>query len=80
MLRQLAEKRETCMRQLLSGAIEIEEEIALLDTPVQNSAVLRTVLPHKHALTEGEIVNLLKHDQLNSASSDNENESHQKSE
>lgn len=68
------------MRQLLGGEIEIEEDIALLETPVQNSAVLRTVLPHKQALTEGEVVSLLKHDQLNSSSSDKETESHQKSE
>lgn len=51
------------MQQLLEGDIQVEETAAL-DTLLPNSVFLRTVFPHKQALTQGEAVDLVKYDQL----------------
>lgn len=40
------------------------EQQLQLDTPIANSALLRSLLPHRQALTIGELVELLQHDQL----------------
>ncbi|XP_074032000.1 uncharacterized protein isoform X2 [Leptinotarsa decemlineata] len=61
---QLSAKKEACMQQLLSGPEEIDEEILNLDEPVSSSQILRTIAPQKQALNHGEIVELVKHDQL----------------
>lgn len=66
-LRQLAEKREACMRQLLSNGEPIyadAEENLRLEEPIEESAILRAVAPHKQALTHGETVELVQYDQL----------------
>lgn len=51
------------MRQLLQGEIQLEEDTAL-ETPLTNSALLRTVFPHRQGLTQAEVVELLKYDEL----------------
>lgn len=62
-LRQLAQKREDCMQALLNSD-NLSEEIINLDTPVENSAILRTILPQRQALTQGELFELVQYDQL----------------
>ncbi|XP_045477668.1 uncharacterized protein LOC123682898 isoform X2 [Harmonia axyridis] len=57
---QLIAKREACMQQLLAGENVFAEEIDL-DQPVNN---LKNLLSSRQALNQGEIVDLLKHDQL----------------
>lgn len=64
MLRQLAEKREACMRQLLCETSVYEEEIVKLEEPIEDNPLLRALAPQKQALTQGETVRLVQHDQL----------------
>uniref|UniRef100_A0A2M4CGY6 Uncharacterized protein n=1 Tax=Anopheles darlingi TaxID=43151 RepID=A0A2M4CGY6_ANODA len=63
-LQQLADRREACMRSLLTGSVTLrsEEELAL-DEPVVNSELLRFIQPVQ-ALSQAEIVRLVQHDQL----------------
>lgn len=61
-LRQLAQKREDCMQALLNS--DSVDEILDLDTPIENSTILRTILPQRQALTQGELVELVHYDQL----------------
>lgn len=63
-LRQLTEKREACMRQLLGEQTFSEPEALTLEQPVDDSPLLRAVAPHRQALTQGETVELVKHDHL----------------
>lgn len=63
-LRQLAEKREACMRQLLQENYIYEEEILQFEEPIEDSPILRAVAPHRQALTHGETVELVRYDQL----------------
>lgn len=63
-LRQLAEKREACMRQLLCEESFCDTETLSYQEPVEDSPILRAVAPHKQALTQGETVHLVQHDQL----------------
>lgn len=51
------------MQELLSDVLRINED-SDLDIPVENSAILRTLAPQKQALTQGELVELVKYDQL----------------
>lgn len=62
-LRQLAEKREDCMRELMKSE-DFPDETLTLDIPIENSTILRTLLPQRQALTQGELVELVKYDQL----------------
>lgn len=64
MLRQLAEKREACMRHLLCTETVYVDEDLKLDEPIEDSPILRTVAPHRQALTHGETVELVRYDQL----------------
>lgn len=59
----MAAKREECMQALLNSD-NISDEIIDLDTPVENSTILRTILPQRQALTQGELVELVQYDQL----------------
>ncbi|KAF5270712.1 hypothetical protein FQA39_LY01450 [Lamprigera yunnana] len=63
-LKQLADKREACMQQLLSADYNTVVGEQSFDTPVENSTILRTIAPEKQALTEGERVTLIEYDQL----------------
>lgn len=64
MLKQLAEKREACFSQLLNGITEFDLEQSELEEPVNSSTILRTIAPERQALTQGELVELVKYDQL----------------
>lgn len=68
-LKQLSEKREACMSQLLNGDVNCEQDN--LDTPVTSSSFLRAVAPERQALTTGEVAGLLKYDRLGEEDSDN---------
>ncbi|XP_044759497.1 uncharacterized protein LOC123317172 [Coccinella septempunctata] len=57
---QLIAKREACMQQLLEGDNLVEEEPEL-NEPVNN---LKNLLSSRQALNQGEIVDFIKHDQL----------------
>ncbi|KAJ8916870.1 hypothetical protein NQ315_005877 [Exocentrus adspersus] len=70
-LAQLTAKKEYCMQQLLAGAVQVEEAIELEET-IPNSSILRTIAPQKQALTQGEIVEFIKYDQLKDDDSDSE--------
>lgn len=63
-LKQLAEKREACFNQLLNGITEFDLEQSELEEPVNSSTILRTIAPERQALTQGELVELVKYDQL----------------
>lgn len=52
------------MRQLLCETSIYEEEIVRLEEPIEDNPLLRAVAPHKQALTQGETVHLVQHDQL----------------
>ncbi|GLV34556.1 uncharacterized protein CBL_09036 [Carabus blaptoides fortunei] len=58
-LRQLSEKREACMQQLLAGT-DFDQDNSELEAPVNASAILRAIAPERQALTSGEIVELVK--------------------
>lgn len=60
------------MQQLLTSAVHVEEEIIELDEPISNLQILRTIAPQKQALNQGEIVELVKYDQLRNDDSDSE--------
>lgn len=62
-LRNLAARREACMQQLLRGEIQLEED-SVLETPLTNSVLIRTVFPHKQGLTQAEVVEFVKYDEL----------------
>ncbi|KAF5291421.1 hypothetical protein FQR65_LT01732 [Abscondita terminalis] len=48
-LKQLATKREACMRHLLTNDYELNID---LDTPIENSSILRAIAPERQALTQ----------------------------
>lgn len=54
------------MLQLLNEETNYSGEQSFLDEPVSNSQILRTLLPQKQALNQGEVVELIKYDQLSS--------------
>lgn len=76
-LGQLTARREACLQQLLNGDINLEENLTL-EAPLSNSALLRTILPQKQALTQGEIVQFAKYDQLVDSYVDKEIETERK--
>lgn len=61
------------MRQLLSENSPLETEQLELEDPIADSPLLRTIQPHKQALNQGEIVELIKHDQLATCEDKGEN-------
>ncbi|XP_022917041.1 coiled-coil domain-containing protein 32 [Onthophagus taurus] len=63
-IKQLQQKREECMNQLLNNTQYSEDVDLELDEPIESSTVLRAITPQKQALTQGEIVELVKYDQL----------------
>ncbi|XP_018327971.2 uncharacterized protein LOC108738863 [Agrilus planipennis] len=73
-IKQLQEKREACMRELLCDMtncpIEIEEDF--LKEELQTYSILRTIAPEKQALSKGEIVEFIKYDQLINETHENE--------
>lgn len=50
--------------QALLNSDNLNDELLDFDTPVENSAILRTILPQRQALTQGELVELVQYDQL----------------
>ncbi|XP_052871288.1 uncharacterized protein LOC128276870 [Anopheles cruzii] len=62
-LQQLSERREACMRSLLSDSTTLRGELLELEEPVNNSELLRFIRPVQ-ALSQAEIVRLVHHDQL----------------
>ncbi|KAJ8946790.1 hypothetical protein NQ314_008773 [Rhamnusium bicolor] len=72
LLAQLTAKKEACMQQLLNSAIHLDEEIIELEESIPHSQILRTIAPQKQALNQGEIVELVKYDQLKDDESDTE--------
>lgn len=62
LLKQLAEKREACISQLLNHSYD--QEYDNLDTPLSTSSLLRAVAPERQALTAGEVAELVKYDRL----------------
>lgn len=71
-LTQLAAKREACMRDLINDYALVDEDILSLDEPVPNSQLLRAIAPQRQALNQGELVDLVRHDQLKDDDSDPE--------
>ncbi|RZC43338.1 sepiapterin reductase [Asbolus verrucosus] len=72
-LRQLTEKKEACMQNLLNSEFQFEEADGL-DSPLGQSQLLRTILPQKQALIKGEIVGLIDYDHLDSSESEKESD------
>lgn len=75
MVKSLEDTHKSCMIQLLTGGTSTaSSEDHILDTPVspQNS-VARRIAPERQALTYGEIVELLKADQLSKSLSEDLN-------
>ncbi|GJQ80116.1 hypothetical protein Trydic_g19397 [Trypoxylus dichotomus] len=73
-IEQLAQKREECLNQLLNGPECARSDDLSLDEPVESTAIMRTIMPQKQALTQGEIVELLKYDRLESSDTDSPEE------
>ncbi|XP_030768043.1 uncharacterized protein LOC115891651 isoform X2 [Sitophilus oryzae] len=63
-LQQILAKKDAYMVQLLTDETTSFTESTCLDEPIQNSQLLRTLLPQKQALNQGEVVDLIKFDQL----------------
>lgn len=61
------------MRQLLTENSPLDAEQLELEDPIADSPLLRTIQPHKQALNQGEIVELIKHDQLDICENKGEN-------
>lgn len=64
MLKQLAEKREACMHQLMNTIAEFDIQQSIFEEPIDSSPILRTIAPEKQALTQGELLELVNYDQL----------------
>ncbi len=64
-LKQLTERREECMEKLLSGAIDLPPtELDYDDNSNRPSAqFVRHIIPEQ-ALNSGELIHIIKHDQL----------------
>lgn len=69
-LAQLAEKREACMQQFLSNKSYMEHEQHLDFENSTTSLILKTIAPQKQALNQGELLQLVKNDQLESSVSE----------
>jgi len=63
LVKAISEKREDCMRTLLTTEDTVRDHLLELDTPVSNSELYRHLQPI-HPLTVGETVHIVKHDQL----------------
>lgn len=69
LVQQLREKREDCMRQLLTGSENFNcDDNLLLDEPINQETptqqIIRSIYPERQALTTGELVNIINHDYL----------------
>lgn len=73
-IEQLTKKKEECLNQLLNGPEYIHSDDLVLDEPVESTAIMRTILPQKQALTQGEIVELLKYERLENSDIDSPEE------
>lgn len=73
-MEELANKREECLNELLNASEYACPDDLSLDEPVDSPAIMRTIMPQKHALTQGEIVELLKYDRLENLDSPAEEE------
>lgn len=74
-LKQLAAKREACMQQLLLADAHYDSEETLeLDAPVTTSHIVRALYPERQAISQGEVVELVKYDQLTNDDDDSEND------
>ncbi|XP_060522810.1 uncharacterized protein LOC132699873 [Cylas formicarius] len=63
-LQQLAAKKEVYMRQLLNEESERYFEYSSLDEPISSSQIVRAILTQRQALNQGEILNIIKYDEL----------------
>ncbi|KRT83773.1 hypothetical protein AMK59_3564 [Oryctes borbonicus] len=73
-MEQLAKKREECLNQLLSEPEYDCSRDLSLDEPIESTTIMRTIMPQKQALTQGEIVELLKYDRLENPETDSPEE------
>lgn len=73
-IEQLTKKREECLNELLNRSEYIHSDDLVLDEPVESTAIMRTILPQKQALTQGEIVELLKYERLENSDADSPQE------
>lgn len=64
-LQQLKDRREHCIERLLASDIPIEQRISdlELDQPLSQQQLVRIINPHQ-PLTVGEVLHLVKHDEL----------------
>lgn len=67
-LAQLAEKREACMQELLTNGSYREEDQHIDFENSATSLILKAIAPQKQALNQGELLELVKNDQLDSSS------------
>lgn len=73
----LSEKRNDCLRQLLnSGDADNNNEVLALDQPLNNIEFYRHLQPVQ-ALSVGELVHIVKHDQLQQDQAPNTSDQHQ---
>lgn len=73
----LSEKRNDCLRQLLnSGDADNNNEVLALDEPLNNIEFYRHLQPVQ-ALSVGELVHIVKHDQLQQDQAQNTSDQHQ---
>lgn len=63
-LAQLAEKRESCMQEFLTNGTYTEEDQHIDFENSATSLILKTIAPQKQALNPGELLELVKNDQL----------------
>lgn len=66
-LAQLAEKREACMQQLLINGAALEQDQHIDFENSTTSLILKTIAPQKQALNQGELLELVKNDHLDSS-------------
>lgn len=70
-LAQLAEKREACMQQLLMNGASLEQDQHIDFENSATSLILKTIAPQKQALNQGELLELVKNDHLESSEANN---------
>lgn len=74
MLKQLKEKREECMNNLLNNSLSIRtEQDFVLEESVTPNEIIRHLIPAQ-AQTVGEIAHLIKHDLLDQQRQEEEEE------
>ncbi|KAH1016734.1 hypothetical protein HUJ04_007910 [Dendroctonus ponderosae] len=63
-LRQLTATKEAYMRQLLCEETVPDLVQISFENPISDSLLLRTIVPQRQALNQGEVVEFIKYDQL----------------